>query len=227
MNSAAQTQDTREAQLAALAAKHAKEIEKLRAEQKAAEALPDIPGASLHMVHGKLYGVRHFALHVLDMSAVLDFMQAHALPVFAWKGRYAGMYPVRPETRDWVDAIQGAEGVAVISCERALRYQSSGGTVSFFIRDLNGDIVELSFESGGYDWGNKARQKTRLAHSLAPVPQYRRDITRHSRSNRPLEGYAKTGAGVAQHLSHHTDCQGANLKTLCTMDQVREYWTAE
>jgi hypothetical protein len=227
MNATMTTDQTRADQLAALAAKHAAEIEKLQAEQKAAEALPLILGARLRMVHGKLYGVRNFALDVLDLAALLDYMDTHALPVYAWKGVYSGMYPHRPQTRDWETAHQTAEGVAIVKCSRAARYGSSGAEVSFFINDNNGDTVKLSFTAGGYSYSDNAHQKTRVSHELAPVPQFRTDITRHSLTDRPLSGYAKTGAGVAQHIFHNVDKQGADLNTLCTMQQVREYWTAE
>lgn len=221
------TTQTRADQLAALSAKHAAEIEKLQTEQKAAEALPLIPGARLRMVNGKLYGVRRFAVDVLDLSSLLDYMDDHALPVYAWKGVYSGMYPHRPQTRDWETAHQTAEGAAVIHCARAIRYGSTGAEISFFVSDINGDTVKLSFTAGGHSYITDTCQKTRVSHELAPVPQFRTDIVRHSLADRPLSGYSKTGAGVAQHIFHNVDKQGADLNTLCTMQQVRDYWTAE
>jgi hypothetical protein len=171
------------------------------------EKIGEVPGLNPWLIQGKLYGVRHVAYKLTDLQSFLDWAQRETMPIYGFRGKYAGFYARRPDTRDYQDAEIIAEGNMIVSYSSILRELKC-----YVFVDRDDLQFKLSFDVKG-------------AHvsALTPTPQYS-----HYRANYHgrwiIESWHKTNAGQCQFLRVGVDRQSANLETLMSWCEFCSYF---
>jgi len=219
---------THRAKLDELKAKHAAEIDKANRELEFWEGLQDMPNLSPWLFYGSLYGVQHVSATLPEtgkgykqtdpaaVPALLDWIEAHALPVHKWhKGPRQYVYngPALPATADYQGSTSENEGKAPAKFRIDYSTIMRRAVLGFYItHQTSGQVVRVSVE-------------------LPTVPQHCQPVGIPSHYDRDkLEGYKKAPARTkdgreavtAQTLRHSVDRQSADTETLYTAEQIRE-----
>lgn len=178
-----------------------KALEKKKAELAEFANLGHVDGLEPWLIFSKLYGVRHIGFKLIDLEKFIAWAKENCRPVFAFEGVYKAIYPFKPETREYENALITAEGFVKINYSTILRE------------------VECNFYKDNYQISFKLPSK--YIQELMPVAIYRQYSNRYH-GKRKIEGWEKTGFGKKQYLRLSVDKQSADLETLLTMDQFEQ-----
>ena len=183
--------------LEALKAKHEQEIYEKIKELQALENIGHIPGLTPWLVHGVLYGVRHIAYRINNLTEFIEWAKVNADDIHAIEGTYKILFPSVPDRRDYADASIRATGKVRIDFSSIIKEW----TISIFYKGFR-----VSAKLPG------------IINKCSPIPQFRAYSDKYHGA-RKIESWGKPGAGVKQYLRVSPDKQSADLETLLTWEQ--------
>ena len=160
------------------------------------QELGDVPELKHHLVHGTLYGYRHIGFKLTDFDAFMAWAREHCDPIHLIRGRYAGLYPEIPKTRDWEGAGKVLEGNAYVNYSTILQ--------KFEVNVYKG-AFRISFDAP-LKWNA----------DLKPVPNFHNYSRNKERS---IESWFKP-KGRSQLLWPSVDKQSADMSTLMDWDSL-------
>ena len=178
-----------------------KALEKKKNELAEFANLGHVDGLEPWLIFSKLYGMRHIGFKLIDLEEFIAWAKENCRPVFAFEGVYKAMYPFKPETKEYENALTTAEGFVKINYSTIMRE------------------IECNFYKDNYRISFKLPSK--YIQELVPIAIYRQYSSRYY-GERKIEGWQKTGFGEKQYLRLSVDKQSADLETLLTMDQFEQ-----